>query len=218
MFRETSYRFRISYYLSCLIIPVSLLIMFITISSVEKVNLRLDFILKDFFTIKKLTFYTLILLLLICICSLIYVKKVLKQRLKFSRAQSHKYKIENTFNPGFRDFLLSCLLPLMSTFSFDDSPLASITMFYFLLIMMFFFYTNSSDFFPNLPLSIAGYTVFIAKEVQTDENIEQHSAYVFGKTKNISNNVYSTQDVIYLEKSSDVTKKIGIMSEKGKVL
>ncbi len=84
-----------------------------------------------------------------------------------------------------------------------------------MLIIMFFFYKNSSDFFPNLPLSIAGYTLFIAKEVNDIEPGERHSAYVFGKTKNISKTVSSVENIIYLEKSSDKTKKIGIIKEKG---
>lgn len=216
MFRETSRRFRISYYLSCLIVPVSLLIIFIIISGAEKVDLKIIALFQNFLSIKKISFYSLMILLIVCFCSLCYVKRVIKNRLKYSNSQSspQKFKIENTFNPGFRDFLLSCLLPLMSTFSFDDSPLASITMFYSMLIIMFFFYKNSSDFFPNLPLSIAGYTLFIAKEVDNIELDDQRTAYVFGKTKNISKNVSSVEDIIYLEKSSDKTKKIGIIKEK----
>lgn len=216
MFRETSHRFRISYYLSCLIVPVSLLIVFIIISAAEKVDLKIVDLFQNFLSIKKISFYTLLILLISCFYSLYYVHKVIKDRLRYSNSKSspQKFKIENTFNPGFRDFLLSCLLPLMSTFSFDDSPLASIAMFYSMLIIMFFFYKNSSDFFPNLPLSIAGYTLFIAKEEVDSQHDEQYSAYVFGKTKNISKTVSSVENIIYLEKSSDKTKKIGIIKEK----
>lgn len=216
MFRETSRRFRISYYLSCLIVPVSLLIVFIFISAAEKVDLKILNLFHNFISTKKIAFYTLTILLVACLVSLYYVHRVIKRRVSYSKSQSNpqKFKIENTFNPGFREFLLSCLLPLMSTFSFNDSPLASIAMFYCMLIIMYFFYKNSSDFFPNLPLSIAGYTLFIAKEAIDSQHDSQHSAYVFGKTKNISKTVSSLKNIIYLEKSSDKTKKIGIIIEK----
>lgn len=212
MFRETTTRFRRNYYQSCLIIPVGLLIIFIVVSSLEKNDFNLKVIFSHVLSEKKFTFLFLIFIFLKCGWSLYALKKDIDDafnRFNSNSSNSRCY-IKNIFNPGFRDFLLSCLLPLMSTFSFSDFPLATVTMFCSMLGVMYYFYKNSSDFFPNLPLSVLGYTLFAAVQIDTSE-AEPQEVYVFGDTNKISEFVLSERYISYLEKSDDKTKKIGII-------
>lgn len=56
--------------------------------------------------------------------------------------------ILNQYNKGFRDFLLSAIFPLMTGFSFINSPLMSLSLLCFIEILLFAFFCYLFRFFP----------------------------------------------------------------------
>lgn len=118
---------------------------------------------------------------------------------------------KNQYNPGFREFILSVILPMMSTFSIDDYPLPTLVMVLAFQIFIFIFFLNSSDFFPNLSLFVFGYSVFIVDQANSqDSNLK----YVFGKTSNIDSIVNNHQQFQVVEIGEPkYNNNVGVINE-----
>lgn len=213
MFRMTSFKFRLYYYLSSLLVSTTIFVLYIGIMKLEKSPELLNNLTN--ITNTKVSFIALIVIWIISLFSLIRFKCMLKTSLDFfkSNRSLNKFKLTSTFNFGFRDFLLSVILPLTFTFSFEDAPITSVIMFILLNLTIYFFYKNSSDFFPNLPLAMfpCGYSIVSAVEIVSDGQSEPRNALIFIKTNKINALVNTEQYISYLEGTNDTTKNIGIV-------
>lgn len=216
MFRMTSLRFRVCYYLSSLWISITFFMLYIIMSKFEENPNLLSNITTV--SIGKIIFFTIFVMFIVSTCSLCLFKSFLKKSLKRFKSGSspNKFRFSAKFNIGFRDFLLSVILPLTFTFSFNELPFTSLSMFILLNVVIYFFYKNSSDFFPNLPLTVlAGYSIVLANEVVTSENGKEalgKTILVFVKTSQVNEVVNTEKYIMFLEATKDKTKYIGIVN------
>lgn len=160
----------------------------------------------------KLTFYAFIVLLLISVYSLFKTKRIIEETKKHSRALgTTNVLLKDQYNPGFREFILSVILPMMSTFSIDDYPLSTLLMVLFFQLFIYIFFLNSSDFFPNLSLFLFGYSVFIVKKSdKTDSKLK----YIFGKTSNIDSIINKDQQFkVIAIGEPEYCNNIGVINE-----
>lgn len=213
MFRMTSFKFRFYYYLSSLLVSTTIFVLYIVVSKLEKKPELLNNLMN--ITNSKLSFIVLIIIWVASLFSLIRFRYFLKTALEFfnSNRSLNKFKLASDFNFGFRDFLLSVILPLTFTFSFEDAPITSVVMFILLNSTIYFFYKNSSDFFPNLPLAMfpGGYSIISAVEMVCSNQSEKRNVLIFVKTNEINTLVNTEQYISYLEGTSDSTKNVGIV-------
>ncbi|MCW6101532.1 hypothetical protein [Lactiplantibacillus plantarum] len=114
--------------------------------------------------------------------------------------------IDDVYNQGFREFLLSIVLPMISTYPIIDSPIMSFTMVVILQILVYFFFINSSDIFPNLTLAICGYYIY------TGSDNTGKKYFVFGRRKNIADILKSRVEAIPFSGGSE--NNIMIVKEK----
>ncbi|WP_141266774.1 hypothetical protein [Leuconostoc mesenteroides] len=208
MFRQTTSKFRLQYYLSNLLLSLSLFLSFIILNNIDHtINLRV-------FSEKKFAFLILLMCWFISLYSLKRLKKTLNSTAnKFSTNKTiAQASFSRKFNPGFRDFLLSNVLPLTFTFSFNDSPISSCGMFCVLNIFMYFFYKNSSDFLPNLSLMLFGNFSIVPADFKGKE------IYVFVNTTEISDIIGAKSAVMFIEGTQDKTKQVAlVVTENGKI-
>ncbi|MEF2761217.1 MAG: hypothetical protein U0N29_07355 [Ligilactobacillus salivarius] len=145
-------------------------------------------------TPSKITILIMLLSILVDLYSLVRVIQLLNNQKKLTKALgTNSVRISNEYNGGLRDFLLSFIVPAITTFSADENPLTMIIFILLFQFIVYVFYKNSSDFFPNISLMFMGYSVF---KVDTYDlgGIE----YVFGKTKNIDDIILKKVDVIMI--------------------
>ena len=129
--------------------------------------------------------------IIISFVSLVKVKRIIKNVQDYSNSLGKlRVKVTQRYNAGFREFILSFILPMISTFSITDYPCTTIIMIFLFQLAVFFFYMNSSDFFPNISLILFGFSVF---QVISKDN--SGIKYVFGKTKDIDKLIQSEQEV-----------------------
>lgn len=191
MFRTSRRTFQIAYYLSS-VLPVYLLLLIFMIS-IKIETLGFSWVPRY----KNLNGYKIAFILctictVISFISLVKVKSIIKNIQDHSRSfGKFKVKITQRYNAGFREFILSFILPMISTFSITDYPCTTIVMILLFQLAIFFFYMNSSDFFPNISLILFGFSVF---QVTSEDN--SSIKYVFGKTKDIDKLIQSKQEIL----------------------
>lgn len=211
MFRSSRKGFQIYYFVSSFL-PVYLFIVVFMFSIRFKNNKEQ---IENFYKINsnyKFTFYVFIFLLLMSICCLLRTKKIIDETKKHSKVLGTTSVIlKEQYNPGFREFILSVILPMMSTFSIDDYPLSTLFMVLFFQLFIYIFFINSSDFFPNLSLFLFGYSVFIVKK---SNRANSKLKYVFGKTNNIDRIINKDQQFRVIEIGEpDYFNNIGVIYE-----
>lgn len=211
MFRSSRKGFQIYYFISSLL-PIYLFIIIFMLSIKFKGSKEQ---ITNFYKINsnyKLVFYIFIFLFFVSVCCLFKVKRIIDETKRYSKtlgATSVLFK--NKYNPGFREFILSVILPMMSTFSVDDYPFSTLIMVIFFQLFLFIFFLNSSDFFPNLSLFLFGYSVFIVDKTQkSDSKLE----YAFGKTRDIDSITNKKQQFKVIEIGEpDFSNNIGVIYE-----
>ncbi|WP_347975349.1 hypothetical protein [Limosilactobacillus fermentum] len=160
----------------------------------------------------KLIFYIFIFLLLISVFCLFKTWRIIEETKHYSKTLGiTKISLKDEYNPGFRDIILSVILPMMSTFSIDDYPLPTLVMVLAFQIFIFIFFLNSSDFFPNLSLFVFGYSFFIVDQANSqDSNLK----YVFGKISNIDSIVNNHQQFQVVEIGEpNYNNNVGVINE-----
>ncbi|WP_428958133.1 hypothetical protein [Levilactobacillus brevis] len=206
MFRTTKSVFRNAYYLSSLLVPDGLLLIILLVGYSENNNWNII----DLFMICEFSilFWLCVIMLAISALAAYYVKRVLKETIGASKTLNAKKRhIGTKYNTGFREFLWSIIIPMISTYSIVDSPILSFTMILVLQTLVYFFYINSSDMFPNLALTFLGYSVYIC--VTEDKN----DFFVFGKRKEIDNIIGKDKEVVPLSSITDKYNNVGVIKE-----
>lgn len=178
MFRSSRRYFKLLYFTSSLVPVYLLLILFMTVIKIEsdEKDCRPDYMIC----------WCIVFILLICsICCLLRIKYMLEDIKKnYSKTSGFaEVKINYEYNVGSRDFIMSFILPLMSSFSVNEYPLATIMMVLLVQFLVYLIYINSSDFFPNISLILAKYSVCRVDNTGVQGNIQ----YVFVQTKKIDN-------------------------------
>lgn len=211
MFRSSRKSFRVYYYISSLL-PIYLFIVIFMISIRVRTSKELITNIWKLTSSYKLVFYIFIFLLLISVFCLFKTWRIIEEPKEYSMTRgTSSVLFKNQYNPGFREFILSVILPMMSTFSIDDYPLPTLVMVLAFQIFIFIFFLNSSDFFPNLSLFVFGYSVFIVDQANSqDSNLK----YVFGKTSNIDSIVNNHQQFQVVEIGEpNYNNNVGVINE-----
>lgn len=90
----------------------------------------------------------MLLSILVDLYSLVRVIQLLNNQKKLTKALgTNSVRISNEYNGGLRDFLLSFIVPAITTFSADENPLTMIIFILLFQFIVYVFYKNSSDFF-----------------------------------------------------------------------
>lgn len=192
MLRTSRLSFKIAYYCSSLLPVYTFLVVFMVILKLETHTTKA--LISRLFTPLtgyKCVFWLFVVLTILSVFLLFKVKAILEDTLKHSNSLGkNKVSILGTYNSGYREFILSFVLPLISTFSVDDYPWATFIMVILFEIIMYIFFINSSDFFPNIALIVLGYSIFNVKSVD-NVNIR----YAFGKTKDIDSLIKTKSNI-----------------------
>lgn len=195
MFRTSRKAFQIAYYLSSLLFVYLFLLIFMVLIKIEKFGFSW---LDRLYSVSsyKIAFILCTFFVIISFANLIIVKNIIKNVQNHSRSFGRsKVTITKQYNTGFREFVLSFILPMMSTFSIVDYPCTTIIMVFLFQIAIFFFYLNSSDFFPNISLILFGFSVFKVTSKDTRNSIK----YAFGRTREIDKLIQSKEEVWAVE-------------------
>ncbi|USS89855.1 hypothetical protein [Fructilactobacillus cliffordii] len=150
----------------------------------------------DLFNNNHLYIVTIIIFLLFII-SLLCLKRtrcIINNVKKYSNSIGQTtVKISDKYNTGFRDFIMSVLIPIISMFSIIDQPISTLIILLTIQFVTYKFYLLSSDFFPNISLAaISNYSVFIGE-------YKNRTVYVFGNTKDINIIINSQHHALDLE-------------------
>ena len=206
MFNYSTACFRIAYFVSSFLPSYTFLLLILIVQHFELTGEILP-VTWDISTMGVI-FYLTLFLLFLSIYSLIYVKKALKNVLKNSKSRTHKSAcITRNYNAGMREFLLSVLVPIMTTISIQDMPITGFVSMLFLQILIYFYYINSSEYFPNLSLQLIKYSV-----VNAVDNERKRDVYLFAKSDTISSLINGNEDFVYfgkLNKNSEVGITVG---------
>ncbi|MCF1843703.1 hypothetical protein FOF61_06585 [Lactobacillus jensenii] len=179
MFWSSRKSFRLFYYVSSLLPVYLFMLIFMIIIKIEN---QKAFLYHE--KLYKIIFGLFIFCIFASVYCLLKTKSIIKRTTHFSKTYgTTKVILSDNYNIGFREFILSFILPLISTFSIDEYPIATISMIFLFQLLMYIFFISSSDFFPNIPLVLLGFSVF---EVKTTNSENSKLKYVFGKTKNIA--------------------------------
>lgn len=197
--------FKISYYISSLLPVYALIVIYMLVVDYKKcISINPQYLI---------VFGLFLFLLFISIVCLCMTHKILLSVNDYSRTiGTVKIKLKNEYNSGVREFILSLIIPMISTFSIKESPIATFIMISIIQLLIGYFFINSSDFFPNISLSILGYSFFIADNSSSDDI---KIRYVFGKNK-IIDEILEGNDyfqVVGIGEDSK-TSVIGIINEK----
>ncbi len=214
MFWSSRKAFRIYYYMSSLLPVYLLVLIFMTsikfniseIDSVRNLLAKLGNI-----TSYKVVLYTFMVLLFISFFCLYKVVKIINNTKKYSKTFGKtRVVLKDEYNVGFREFILSVILPMMSTFSIDEYPIPTLIMIIIFQLLIYIFFINSSDFFPNISLVALGYSIFIVESTEEDSNLR----FVFGRTKNIDDIIKCSKEFEVIEiGESDYSNNIGVIDE-----
>ena len=206
VFNYSTACFRIAYFVSSFLPSYTFLLLILIVQHFELTGEILP-VTWDISTMGVI-FYLTLFLLFLSIYSLIYVKKALKNVLKNSKSRTHKSAyITRNYNVGMREFLLSVLVPIMTTISIQDMPITGFVSMLFLQILIYFYYINSSEYFPNLSLQLIKYSV-----VNAVDNERKRDVYLFAKSDTISSLINGNEDFVYfgkLNKNSEVGITVG---------
>lgn len=208
MLRATNLKFRVRYFLSSLFPLYLLILLFGIVAKVESKNWNLKSINCQL-TEYKCVILVIIFLVIISFISLWQVNAMINETSNRSAPYKYRAKILGKYNQGFREFLLSTIIPLAFTISIEEKPITDLIMIMVFQVIIFEFFQNSSDIFPNLSLAIAGYTLFQAQLLD-----QKHERYilVFGKTKDINKLLFTDIEFIYFQDSDFKNKNIGIIT------
>ena len=158
MFRTSRIMFRNAYYYSSLAVQNLLLVIILLLSYLESSKWTLKILFRNTGFIVLL--FLCVGMSILSVLATIYVRYVFKGAKNASKSLGMRaMTISDDYNNGFREFLLSIILPMISTYSIVDSPVMSFTMIILLQLLVYFFFVNSSDMLPNLTLTISGYSV-----------------------------------------------------------
>lgn len=198
LFRSSRKYFRLSYYLSSLAPSFLLLVVYMFLGKLNDANYQFHNIFINIISIDKIVFLILFLALIISFFSLFRVKAIIDSTKDMSNSNgTFSIQITERYNQGFRDFIMSVLVPFASTFSIMDQPIATIVILLLIQFLTYKFYVNSSDIYPNIALAIWGYSVFVGYEKGKNDSVEK-KWYVFGKTKAINSLIISKQNATAL--------------------
>ena len=214
MFRSSRRFFKFYYYMSSLL-PIYLFIVIFMIAI--KFNIKMISNVKHFLGILemitpyKIVLYIFLALVIISLRCLFITRKIITDTKHYSKTFGiTNVSLKDEYNPGFREFILSVILPMMSTFSIDDNPIPTLLMISIFQLLIYVFFVNSSDFFPNIPLVLLGYSVFIVDSKTEISRLK----FVFGKNKNIDNIVNGDRQLKAVEIGEpDSSNTIGVIFE-----
>lgn len=159
---KTSLIFKLAYFFSSFL-PSYIFIIIITYIQYIESNKRLFPSLV--ITSKKLVFIILVLLTFIASCSLYIILRKIKQEYETFRSNRAKQrgKLNKEYNSGIRDFLLSVLLPVITTIFIDEKPISGLVSIILIQSALMYFYFYSTDILPNIPLLFKGYYIVKGK-------------------------------------------------------
>ena len=206
VFSNSTAWFRITYFASSFIPSYTFLLLILIVQHFELTGEIMP-VTWDISTM-KIIFYSTLILLLLSICSLFYVKNALENVLKNSKSRTLRSAyITRNYNVGMREFLLSVLVPIMTTISIQDMPITGFISMLFLQILIYFYYTNSSEYLPNLSLQLIKYSV-----VNAIDSKQNRDVYLFAKSDAVSSLINGNKDFVYfgkLNKNSGVGITVG---------
>ncbi|WP_156892236.1 hypothetical protein [Jeotgalibaca sp. PTS2502] len=156
----------------------------------------------------KIIFILTFISLVLSFFSLLYIKNAFENVLKNSKSRTHRSAyITRNYNVGMREFLLSVLVPILTTISIQDMPITGYVSMVILQILIFFYYENSSEYFPNLSLQLIRYSV-----INAIDNKQNREVYLFTKSDRVSDIINGNQDFVYFGKLNR-NSEIGIILE-----
>ena len=168
MFLSVNKSFQISYFLSSLLPVYILLIIWLIINAAG--------------CFSKNLILTLSILGILClggIICLFEIRRQLRETIGYAKFQGiEKIKINDEYNSGYRDFLLSTLLPLLTSFFLKENPLGGLIMVLLIQSMIYVFFISSSDFFPNISLMCMGISIY-------NGSLKNRKVYCIGKRKRV---------------------------------
>lgn len=193
-----------------------MLLIFIPLAKMDENNYIFSF--QWHITPTKVVYSIIFCIFCVSFVSLAVVRHLIKNVKNSSRTLgTTEVVILSKYNNGFREFILSVLLPMVSTFSILDLPVATLSIIVILQVFMYLFYSISSDFLPNIPLALGkGYSIFIAtpnKSGNNGKNSQENNGpyYVLGKTLEIDNLIYSKQKISFISNTNYVNKNVGVI-------
>lgn len=159
---KTSLKFRLAYFISSFL-PSYIFIMIITYIQYIESSKRI--IPSLVITSKKIVFIVLIFLTLIAFYSIYIILRKIKEEYDTFRTNraNQRGKLEKEYNSGIREFLLSVLLPLITTIFIDEKPISGLVSILLIQFTLMYFYFRSTDIFPNIPLLFTGYYIVKGK-------------------------------------------------------
>ncbi|EOH97376.1 hypothetical protein [Enterococcus pallens] len=208
MFNSSKRSFRINYFISSFL-PTYIFLLLILIIKHFEVSGEILPISYHITSTKVVFFLTVVLLTMSFIC-LLGIKSSLENILENSKSRGEKSRsayITRNYNIGMREFLLSVLVPVMTTISIEDSPITGFCSMLILQILIYFFYSNSSEYFPNLSLQLIRYSVINGIDKESNKEI-----YLFVKTYKISEMINESRQFVYFGKSNK-NSEVGIITE-----
>ncbi|MGX5378175.1 hypothetical protein ACWCL1_08030 [Ligilactobacillus sp. LYQ135] len=211
MFMISNKKFKFGYFVSA-IFPINIILMISIVFNFPWSKLNL--LKSDWCILKLLVIVDITLVLILLVFTIlgiafgIYIKNILNNIPKSKESMNiYKVKFFKSYNSGYDDFILSSILPILSTFTLNDKTLYSLIMIILFEILIYFFFLKSSDFFPNILLALLGYSVVKGEVVEkkisgySDVETEQpgNKVYIFVKNKYVSNVLYQSADAIHFE-------------------
>lgn len=116
-------------------------------------------------TMNKCVFVVFILLIVISLSATCYLKKLIIKTKEMSKSKSKGVaELTGEFNEGLREFLLSVLIPVITTISITEAPLTGLISSLLLQILLYVFFSTSSELFPNVSLKLIGYSIVKAND------------------------------------------------------
>lgn len=227
MFRTARPFFKFCYYVSSLFLSYFLIVVYIAIT---KFNIILKIISGRVSICEYLSLYNnqnnmvinchpialiSILVLLCLIASLgfsfwtkrLINRTILRDYRAYNTLTPEKFTIGDKYNVGFREFIMSVIIPVISMFSIVEQPIQTFVIIVIIQLITYYFYANSSDIFPNITLVFLGYTLFYGKKVDDGRN-----CYVFGLTKEVDSIILSERYVLPLGKQGATFKNyVGVI-------
>lgn len=213
MFRSTRKLFKFCYYVSSLLPVYFMLLVFIPLAKLDENSYDISF--QWHITPTKIVYFIIVSIFCISLLSLLKVRNLIeKVKEGSSTLGTTEVVIRAKYNNGFREFILSVILPMVSTFSILDLPIATLSIIIILQVFMYLFYSISSDFLPNIPLALAkGYSIFIANPVISQEKDQENKGpyYILGKTSEIDGLIYTKQKISFISNTDYVNKNVGVI-------
>lgn len=159
---KTSLIFKLAYFLSSFL-PSYVFILIITY--IQYIESSKRFFPSLVISPKKIVFIILVLLTFIASFSLYIILRKIKQEYETFRSNraNQRGKLNKEYNSGIRDFLLSVLLPVITTIFIDEKPISGLVSIILIQSALMYFYFYSTDILPNIPLLFKGYYIVKGK-------------------------------------------------------